>query len=133
VTVGVRLPFLVASEALDEETRLVIVTGEVDLATAPQVERELAPGQSSSETRLVVDLTKTTFFDARLLALLVRTDRSLRRRGGRVAVVCPDPWQRRILRLARLDRRLGIGDTLDDTLGALGALDGAGPTPPETA
>lgn len=127
-----RMPFLVTSKALDERTRLVAVSGEVDLATAPCVEGEFTREQIVSGMRIVVDLSNTMFFDARLLGALVRIDRLLRRRAGRLVVVCPSSWQRRVFALMGMNGRFGIVETCAE---ALEMVDGEPPLlqPPRSA
>lgn len=49
----------------------VLVSGEVDLATGPELDAALAKAEASDVGTIVVDLERVTFMDARGLGVLV--------------------------------------------------------------
>src|SRR3979409_2393089 len=67
---------------------LVTVTGELDIATAPQL-REALTARPAEGGLIVVDLTPVTFMDSTGLEAIVRLHTALAGAGGRLAVVCP--------------------------------------------
>jgi anti-sigma B factor antagonist len=68
---------------------LVMVEGEVDIATASRLITVLNASVAEAISSVVVDLTNVEFMDSTGLALLINANRrlSLRRKG--FAVVCP--------------------------------------------
>ena len=64
---------------------VVTVEGELDVATAPDLEKVLVEA-SLTDGPLFVDLTPTTFLDSTGLKVLVRCARQL---DGRFTLVCP--------------------------------------------
>jgi anti-anti-sigma factor len=51
-----------------------VVTGELDLATAPILEREFEEAWNDSADLIVVDLSRVTFVDSSAIHLLIRMD-----------------------------------------------------------
>jgi anti-anti-sigma factor len=90
---------------------VLLVEGEIDLATAPALEREALHALRDAHGRFILDLSATTFMDlsgARAAARLARHARAL---GGQLALVVVTPGVRLALRLvppcdAILTRRL---------------------------
>jgi stage II sporulation protein AA (anti-sigma F factor antagonist) len=79
----------------DAAHRTVLVTGEVDMATADAMFQ--AAAREPAE-RITLDLTKVTFFDSAAIHALVRLSE---RFGDRMEVV-PSPPVRRVLDIAGL-------------------------------
>jgi anti-anti-sigma factor len=77
----------------------LIVRGEVDLATADDLERAAieAPGD-----RLVLDFRDVTFIDSSGIRALVRV---AKRSGARIVIRDPAPRVERLFRLVGLDRK----------------------------
>jgi anti-sigma B factor antagonist len=92
----------------DDGSPVVVVTGEIDMATAPMLGRELTSAIESGDGPVVLDLTEVTFFDSSGLRVAIVAHRDLGDRGRRLAVVCdPDGHVRRTFALA------GLSDVLD--------------------
>jgi anti-sigma B factor antagonist len=70
------------------EGRFVVsVQGDVDMATAPDLEKALAEATvAPGDLPVLVDLTATTFIDSSGLKILARSARQL---GDRFTLVCP--------------------------------------------
>ncbi len=84
----------------------VVVTGELDLATAPRLSAAL--GEHFDAEMLVVDLTDTRFIDSTGVRMLIEADRRAVDSGARVVVIVGDGPVRRVLELCELDGRLAI-------------------------
>ncbi|MFZ0041749.1 MAG: STAS domain-containing protein [Solirubrobacteraceae bacterium] len=65
---------------------VVKVRGELDLASAPQLERELREVEDSDPSRIVLDLSELAFMDASGISLVIRALRSADANGHRLAV-----------------------------------------------
>jgi anti-sigma B factor antagonist len=70
-------PFTAAAERRDPETWVVTVTGELDLATAPQLEAVFEGVDATPSDRVLVDLAGVTFLDSSGIRALVRAKRRL--------------------------------------------------------
>ena len=117
-----RSALLVSSEELDGGLRVVAIAGEIDMTTGPDLERRLMRVLNGPSPRVVIDLSRTSFFDASLIRVLHSAERSVRSRSGCVAIACPSAWQRKVLGFAGLEGRVPIGD---NRVEAASMLDGA--------
>lgn len=100
---------------------VVSVHGEIDLATAPTlvtaVEAELDV-DSSTTTRVVVDLSEVGFLDSSGLNALVRLEQTLADRSVEVRLVSPsDRVVRQVFEITKLTETLRVVDSLDEALG----------------
>jgi anti-sigma B factor antagonist len=113
-------PFAVAIEWLDQSTAVVVVSGEVDMASGPAFERALEDAISERRTpRLLVDLSSVSFIDSTGLTALVRALERQRWAGGSLAIVSDDSRVAALLNVARLDRVLRRFPTRDAAVAAL--------------
>ena len=116
------MSFSLSTERLDDDAGYVVLLGgEVDLYTAPELKRELHRLVDEGATRFVVDMTGTTFIDSTTLGVLLSVVKRVRPEGGAVVLVCPDPNVRRIFEITLLDRVFVIVDTRDDAVAELGS------------
>jgi anti-sigma B factor antagonist len=72
-----------------EGVELLLVEGELDIATAPRLISVLNGAVQEALRSLVVDLSEVDFMDSTGLALLINAHRRLTRRSKGFAVVCP--------------------------------------------
>lgn len=75
---------------------LLLVEGELDIATAPRLISVLNKAVQEVLHSLVVDLSECGFMDSTGLALLINAHRRLARRSKGFAVVCPPGPLRRV-------------------------------------
>ena len=101
------------------ECRLLVVVGELDLATTPvlsqAVTEELASGNAPAQ--LVIDLTDTTFMDSSGARELVLAARQAKAGGTGLQVLCPveNRRVRRVLDLLQMDKVVPVRDALAET------------------
>ena len=90
----------------DGEVATVVVSGELDLATAPRLSTTVA---EHGDARVVVlDLNAVTFIDSTGVRLLIEADRACAGSGSRLVVLAGDGPVRRLLGLCKLDGRLAL-------------------------
>lgn len=87
---------------------LVRLQGEIDLATAPVLERRLAALVGEGARTVVVDLREVPFCDVPALNVLLRLDDDLRARGGRLRLLGPCWWLDTMLSALDLRDRLDL-------------------------
>ena len=118
---------LSTEQPVDGADCVVVLGGEVDLYTAPELKQELHRLVAEGATRVVVDMTQTTFIDSTTLGVLLSVVKRVRPEGGTVVLVCPDRNVRRIFEITLLDRVFPIVDTREEAFDAIGQP--AGQTP----
>jgi anti-sigma B factor antagonist len=112
--------FSLSSESIDDARHVVAVTGEIDLFTAPELKSALGEALESGHSRIVVDLTQTTFLDSTALGVLIGAVKRLRSRDGALTIVNTDPNIAKTFEITGLDQIFTIRPTRD---GAVAALD----------
>jgi anti-sigma B factor antagonist len=87
---------------------LLLVEGEVDIATAPRLIGILNQAVQDAFNALVVDLSDVGFMDSTGLALLINAHRRLTRRSKGFAVVCPAGPLRRVFEMTDMVETLHV-------------------------
>ena len=117
--------FGLTEETLDGNRHVVAVRGEIDLFTAPDVKSALGEALESGHTRIVVDLTSTTFLDSTALGVLIGAVKRLRSRDGVLTIVNTDPNIAKTFEITGLDQIFTIRPTRDEAVEALDADEAA--------
>ena len=117
--------FSLSQESLDSERHVVAVRGEIDLFTAPELKSALAEAIESGHTRIVVDLTDTTFLDSTALGVLIGAVKRLRSRDGRLTIVNVDDNIAKTFEITGLDQIFPISPTRAEAVKALDAEEAA--------
>jgi anti-anti-sigma factor len=106
----------VTTEQHAGHTRVVLV-GELDIANAEGLERELNAVEDNLSGALVLDLRRLEFIDSTGLRTLIAADERARSAGRRLAVVRAPNAVARLLELTQLDQRLEVVDDPDEVSG----------------
>jgi len=102
-----------------EGAKVLALEGEVDLSTVAEFIQRLFEVSATGRERIVLDLTPASFIDSTVVNTLFASIVRIRRAGGDLAIVCPNPDLRRLLEITGLD---AIFETTDDRAQALAAL-----------
>jgi anti-sigma B factor antagonist len=115
--------FSLTSEPIDADGGVVAVavSGEIDLFTAPELKAAIADAVDGGSTRIVVDLTQTTFLDSTALGVLIGAVKRLRSSEGALSIVNTDATIAKTFEITGLDQIFTICPTRDE---AVEALDG---------
>lgn len=108
------IPFQTVEEAVDGETQLLVVRGDVDLQNAGDLRTAIEDAASNGKSRLVVDMSDVPFMDSSGLASLVGAQKSVNG-DVRMIVICPENL-RRIFEVTRLDSILTVVSSLPEAL-----------------
>ena len=92
---------------------LVTVAGEVDIATVPPLQEQLA-ALAARGRPLIVDLDRVTFIDASGLGVLARVASQARAQGASLHAVCARHLVRRLFAITGLDRQIPLARTVTD-------------------
>ena len=94
----------------DHEAPRVVLSGELDLASAEELEGELKQLEAAEPPLLVLDLRELEFMDSTGLRTVIAADARARDRGGRLVVVRARDEVDRVFRLTRMDQHLELVD-----------------------
>jgi anti-sigma B factor antagonist len=119
------IEFAITDRQVDGDRHVVAVTGEIDLFTAPELKSALGEALESGHTRIVVDLTNTTFLDSTALGVLIGAVKRLRSRDGVLTIVNTDPNIAKTFEITGLDQIFTIRPTRDEAVEALDADEAA--------
>jgi anti-sigma B factor antagonist len=100
---------------------VVAPSGEVDLATSPELREGLERAEAEATAGLVVDLRAVSFIDSTGIGELVGCHRRCRELGRALVFVVPEGTTRKILTVTGMD---AVFDMYPDEEGALAALRG---------
>jgi len=91
----------------DRATPLVVVRGEIYVATSPQLRRDLAALVANGAHDITLDFAGVSFVDSSGLGVLVGTYKRLRdEHGGSVRIVGAQPSVRKVFEITGLERAL---------------------------
>jgi anti-sigma B factor antagonist len=110
------LEFEITDRKVDDDTHVVAVTGEIDLFTAPEFKLRMSELIDAGRSRLIVDLSKTTFIDSSSLGVLIGAHRRLKLRGGALLVVCEGETIAKTFKITGLDGVFRLAPTVDAAL-----------------
>jgi anti-sigma B factor antagonist len=88
-------------------TVVITVAGELDVTTAPGLQRRVDEAASRSAGDVRLDLQRLQFCDAAGLSVLVATERRLRERGRAMRIEQPSAQLLRVLRITDLEHLVG--------------------------
>ena len=95
---------------------VVSVAGELDLATAPELQDQITDLLDRGHNRLVFDLADVSFCDSTGLSVFVRARNSCDKTGGVVRLAAPQRGLLRILEVSGLVEALRTNPTVDEAL-----------------
>jgi anti-sigma B factor antagonist len=102
VEVGSTMNIEVQTRRVDAQTAVIVIAGEMDVYTTPQVKDTFLDLLEKGYHHLVVDLQRAEYLDSTALGVLVGTLKRARERGGELRLVAPPPKIRRLLEITRL-------------------------------
>ena len=92
------------------------VSGEIDMATAPNLRERLHALLADDKSHLVVDLDDVGFLDSTALGVLVGVLKRARTEGGEVRIVSTQPRVRKVFEITRLDSAFDLFDSVDEAV-----------------
>ncbi|WP_052280629.1 STAS domain-containing protein [Nocardia vulneris] len=98
-----------------DSTRVLSITGEIDMASAPRFQAVVEEALQGQPAALVIDLSQVEFFGSAGLSVLLVAAESVPQ--GKLRVVASPPV-RRPIEVTGLDKLLSVFNTVDDALAA---------------
>jgi anti-sigma B factor antagonist len=107
----------VSVEEPDAASRVVVLRGELDVATVPAFRDTLNPLADDETVECIcVDLVEVTFIDSTGLMTLLNALRRIVRREGRLVIACNNPTVLRLFEATRTDATFEIVPTREQAL-----------------
>jgi anti-sigma B factor antagonist len=107
----------VSVEEPDAASRVVVLRGELDVATVPAFRDTLNPLADDETVECIcVDLVEVTFIDSTGLMTLLNALRRVVRREGRLVIACNNPTVLRLFEATRTDATFEIVPTREQAL-----------------
>lgn len=82
---------------------IVILEGELDFHTSPELRRELARLADRKAARILVDLRQVSYIDSSGLATFVELFQKIRRYDGKLVLFHLNPGVRSVFEISKLD------------------------------
>lgn len=101
------------------DKRVLDVTGEIDVYTAPQFREAVNGILASGQKHLIINMAGVTYMDSSGFGTLLSATKRLRPDGGTVNLIKCSPAIDRILRITKLDSIFSVFDSVDDAIKAL--------------
>lgn len=98
----------------DGDTLVFVLSGSLDLATAPTVRAALLDAIDKSHHNLIVDLSQLEFLDSTGLGVLISAHRRTAERNGTFRLVISDGAISRLLNITGLIAVFSVYHSLDD-------------------
>lgn len=114
------LRFALSERRHDAATSVIAVEGELDLSSAPELKWTLTDALDAGVTRLVVDLSRTSFMDSTGLGVLIGLRKRLPQ-GCELLIVCPPGVVRQVFEFSGTDGAFSMVDTQRDAIAHLQA------------
>jgi anti-sigma B factor antagonist len=111
--------FDLTEEALDANSVIIRVAGEIHATTAPEFSERLNEAIAGGKTGVVLDLTGVEFIDSTGLSVLLNGLRRVTRVRGSMVLACANPTVLRLFEITKLDSTFEIVPSCDDAIARL--------------
>ncbi len=98
---------------------------EVTLTTLSEIRSRIDSLDLRQYPKVVIDLSKVSFFDSSGIGYLVILVKSVKMANGQVALAAPKPMIKKLLATIKVDKFVEIYDDLDDAIHAMTANEAA--------
>lgn len=115
---GMSFEFELTTERPSPDTAIIAVGGEIDIFTAPDVRRVGLEAVTDGATRVILDLSRTTFLDSTGLGVIIGLSKRVRPSGGDVVIVNIDAGIARTFEITGLNEIFRICETRAEALEA---------------
>jgi anti-anti-sigma factor len=112
--------FAIGMSHPDAQPTIISLSGELDIASAPELARVFASLASSDVRAVVVDLSALTFIDSTGISVLATAARETQARAGELIVAAPTSDVRRLFEIVRFSEIVSLEDALPAALERLG-------------
>lgn len=104
------------SARVEGDYTVIAVSGELDVFTAPSLDKLLAESIEAGSISLIVDLTDVTFLDSTGLGSMVKGLKGTKDQGGSLRVVASADRIVKVFKITGLDQAMSLTDSLPNLL-----------------
>lgn len=108
------------SRTPNETTRILDLSGEVDVYTSPQLKQDLVQLAESGVKHVIINLSKVEYLDSTGLGVLIGGLKRMREHDGNMALVGPGMRILRIFEITGLDKIFDIYPTEEEAAASEG-------------
>jgi anti-anti-sigma factor len=113
-------PFTIQIETGHDGVHELLIAGELDQATAPELELRLDEAVEAATSQVLINLTDCQFNDSTGLGLLVTArERVVAVDGRRFGICCPHDQVRKLLEITGVDQAVVLYQSRDDALAGM--------------
>lgn len=108
---------------VDNHSVIVEVEGDLDIATAGDLQEHVLSAVEEHGPWLILDLTGLDFMDSSGLNVVINIYRSVKEHGGSLALAAPNERVTKVVRLVGLHRQVAVHRTVPAAVNAMEALE----------
>ncbi len=108
---------------VDNHSVIVEVGGDLDIATAGDLQEHVQSAVAEHGPWLILDLTSLDFMDSSGLNVIINIYRSVKEQGGSLALAAPNERVTKVMRLVGLHRQVAVHRTVPAAINAMEALE----------
>src|SRR5271169_4432996 len=109
------------TERTEQDIPVVLITGDVDLETSPQLREFLKPKSARKTPRLLLDFTGVNYIDSSGLATLIEYFQAVQGFKGKLALASLSPRVKNVFEIVRLEQIFSLYPDIASALAALKA------------
>jgi anti-anti-sigma factor len=94
----------------------IAIKGRLDAATSPVAEESIQKIMEGDENRLLFDFSNLEYLSSGGLRIILGASKEIRRREGKVALCCLNPYVNEIFEVSGFSSMIPIKDSVEDGL-----------------
>ncbi len=107
------------TERTEQDIPVVLITGDVDLETSPQLREFLKPKSTKKTPALLLDFSGVSYIDSSGLATLIEYFQATQSYGGKLALASLSPRVKNVFEIVRLEQIFSLYPDVPSALTAL--------------
>ncbi|WP_116246456.1 STAS domain-containing protein [Nocardiopsis sp. FIRDI 009] len=111
------------STRVDSRSVIVAIEGELDIATAADLQQHIESAVNDHGSFLILDLSGLDFMDSSGLNVIINAYRTVREQGGSLALAALNERVTKVVRLVGLHRQVPVHQTVATAIAAMDALE----------
>lgn len=105
--------------SLNDNVRVIVLAGEIDLYSAPKLKQEMAMLLESGIRQVIIDLSSVEYLDSTGLGVIIGGLRRIKEKNGSLSLVGLSPLIRRVIEITRLNDVFDIYNTESEAFKAM--------------
>ena len=98
---------------IENEVLIIKIDGRLDAATSPSADETIKKAMEKDSNRLLFDLSDLEYLSSGGLRVILSAAKEIRRRNGKVALCCLNPYVDEIFEVSGFKSMIPIKDTIE--------------------